>query len=175
MVAERHRLRRLQMREARHHAGREGERLLGERRLQPGELPVEGVDRVARPEPHIGRDLVVARARGVEPPRRRADEVGEPLLDVHVDVFERPREREGAALDLGRDGLEPALDRGHILARQDPGGAEHRRMRQGAADVVGSKPLVEADGSVDLLHDLGRDRRRSARPTSGSSSAPPVA
>ena len=49
MVAEGHRLRRLQMREARHHAGREGERLLGERRLQPGELAVEGVDRVARP------------------------------------------------------------------------------------------------------------------------------
>src|SRR5205085_6593548 len=60
-----------------------------------------------------------------------------------------------AALDLAGDRLEPALDRCDILAGQDVGCAEHRGMRQGAADVLGGEALVEIDRSVDLCHDLG--------------------
>ena len=45
--------------------------------------------RVAHPQPEIGRHLVVARARGVQPAGRLADQLGEPALHVHVDVFER--------------------------------------------------------------------------------------
>ena len=58
------------------------------------------VDRVAHPEPEIGRDLIVARARGMQPPRRRPDQLGEPALDVHVNVFERALEVEFAGFDL---------------------------------------------------------------------------
>ena len=58
---------------------------------------VEPVDRVAHPEPEIGRHLVVARARGVQPPGRRADQLGEPRLDIEVDVLVLGAEREGAA------------------------------------------------------------------------------
>ena len=58
------------------------------------------VDRVAHPEPEIGRDLVVARARGVQPPGGRPDQLGEPALDIHVDVLERALEGELAGLDL---------------------------------------------------------------------------
>ena len=105
MVAEGHRLRRLQMGEARHHRAGVGERLLGQRPLQVGDLRVERVDRVAHPEPEIERDLVVARARGVQPPGIRADDLGQPRLDVHVDVFERAREREAAALDFAANSL----------------------------------------------------------------------
>src|ERR687894_430240 len=43
--------------------------------LAVGELAVEGVDGVAHPQPHVCGDLVVARAGGVQPPGRRADEV----------------------------------------------------------------------------------------------------
>ncbi len=78
MVAEGHRLRGLQMREARHHGVGMLERLLGQRALIGGERRVEAVDRVAHPQPEIGRDLVVARARGVQPPGRRPDQLGEP-------------------------------------------------------------------------------------------------
>ena len=83
------------------------QRLLGERQLQVGELRVERVDRVADPEAEIDRDLVVARARRVQPPGRRADQLGKPRFDVHVNVFERAREREGPGLDFG---LAPGLD-----------------------------------------------------------------
>jgi hypothetical protein len=38
----------------------------------------EAVDGLAHPEPEIERHLVVARARGVQPPGGRADQLGEP-------------------------------------------------------------------------------------------------
>ena len=99
-MAESHRLRDLQMREARHDGVCMLERPLGQRALVGGERGIDAVDRVAHPEPKIGRDLVVARAGGVQPPGRRPDQFGEPALDVHVDVLERALERELAGLDL---------------------------------------------------------------------------
>ena len=100
MMAEGHRLRGLQMGEARHHRVGILQRLLGERALIIGERGVKTVDRVAHPEPEVGRHLIVARARGVQPPGRRPDQLGEPALDVHMDVFERTLEGELARFDL---------------------------------------------------------------------------
>src|SRR5262249_60602978 len=65
MMAERHRLRRLQMRQAWHYRRGVVERLARERALIGGERAVDLIDRVADPEPEIGRDLIVTRARGV--------------------------------------------------------------------------------------------------------------
>ena len=91
MMAEGDRLRRLQMGEARHDHGGAVERSGRERPLQPGDLARDRVDRVAHPEAEIDGDLVVARARGVKAPGRRADDLGEPAFDVHMDVLERSR------------------------------------------------------------------------------------
>ncbi len=88
-MAQCHRLRDLEMGEARNHARG---MLFGPRQqrvLQRAERGIGQIDRVAHPQAEIGRDLVVARARGVEPPRRRADHFGEPVLHRHVDVLER--------------------------------------------------------------------------------------
>src|SRR5207253_859394 len=63
-----------------------------------------------------------------------------------------------------RDRLEPALDRCDILPGQDAGRPEQGGMRQGAADVLGGEALVEIDGSVDFLHDLGRTARKAPAP-----------
>ena len=103
VVAERHRLGDLQMREAGHHGIGMRLGLVDQRRLQVAQRCVDAVDRVAHPQPEIGRDLVVARARGVQPPGRRPDQLGEPRLDVEVDVLVGLAEDEGAALDLGPD------------------------------------------------------------------------
>src|SRR5260221_520544 len=62
-------------------------------------LPASAAD----PEAEIGRDLVVARARGVEAPGDGADQLGEPRLDVEVDVFVGFAEHKGAAVDLAAD------------------------------------------------------------------------
>ncbi len=100
MMAERHRLRRLQMRKARHHRAGMLERFLRQRALKRLERGVERVDRIPHPQPEIGRHLVVARARGMQPPGRRADQLAEPALHVHVDVFQRALELEAALVDF---------------------------------------------------------------------------
>ena len=74
--------------------------LFGERALIERERGIDRVDRVAHPEPEIGRNLIVARARRVQPSRRLADQLGQPAFHVHMDVFERALEGELARLDL---------------------------------------------------------------------------
>ena len=75
----------------------------GERMLQILDLQVEVIDRVADPEAEIQRHLVVSRPRGVQAPGVRPDDFGQPRLDIHMDVLERPREREGSRLDFRAD------------------------------------------------------------------------
>jgi hypothetical protein len=100
MMAEGDGLRSLQVGETRHHGGRVGERLVGECALPGGERCVNLIDGVSHPQFKIGRNLVIARARGMQPARRRADQFGQSRLDVHMDVFERALEIEAAALDF---------------------------------------------------------------------------
>jgi hypothetical protein len=100
VMAEGHRLCRLQMCKSRHDGRGMRQRLFRECLLQDGEAGVDGVDGVAHPQPEVGGDLVVARARRVQASGSGADQMLQPALDVHVDVFERPLERELAGLDL---------------------------------------------------------------------------
>src|SRR3546814_7891177 len=89
MMAERHRLRDLKMREARHDAAG---MFVGARQQSGLNRPQPRVDaraRGAHPQAEVGRDLVVARTRGVEAAGGFADQLLEPCLDGHVDVFER--------------------------------------------------------------------------------------
>ena len=80
MMAERHRLGRLQMGETRHHRVGMGERLFGQRALIAARARASMlVDGVAHPEPEIGRHLIVARARGMQPSRRRPDQLASRL------------------------------------------------------------------------------------------------
>ena len=79
VMAEGHRLGRLQVGEARHHGRRDAPRLGDQRALQGRAAGASSrVERVAHPQPEVERDLVVARARGVQPPGRRADQLGQP-------------------------------------------------------------------------------------------------
>ena len=153
MVAEGHRLGRLQMGESRHDRVRMDERLVGERLLQVAQLRVELVDGVAHPEAEIDRHLIVARARRVQASRRRADDFSQPALDIHMNIFERPREREGACVDFRLDPVEPGCNGGGVFRGDDAIGGEHRHMSLGATDVLRREAVVEADGGVDLLHD----------------------
>ena len=61
------------------------------------------VDLVAQPQAHVGGDLVVARAAGVQALAGVAGELHQPGLDVEVHVLELDAPLEGAALDLGDD------------------------------------------------------------------------
>ena len=61
------------MRVARHRRRGLGVAPLGERLGELEDRRVEGVEGVPEPEPQVRRDLVVARAAGVELARERAD------------------------------------------------------------------------------------------------------
>ncbi len=103
MMAEGDGLGDLQMGIARHHRRGMALGLLDEGGLQRLHVALGAVDGGAQPEAEVRRDLVVARARRVEPSGIRPDDLGEPRLDIHVDVFAVAPEREASALDLGED------------------------------------------------------------------------
>ena len=91
------------MRVAGHYRAGLGFGAVDQRLLHVAHCEVEPVDRAAQPEPQIGRHLVVARPRGMEAPRRRPDQLGEPRFDIHVNVFEFSAEHKAAAFDLRPD------------------------------------------------------------------------
>ena len=145
VMAESHRLRRLQVSETRHDRCRVWLRLLDQRRLQRAHVGVQRVDGVPHPQAEVGRHLIVARARGVQPPSRLADNFGQPILDVHVHVFQRAAERQAAFARLLQHLIEPGNDGFAVGLRYDPLARQHRRVRFGSNDVVLDQAGVEVD------------------------------
>jgi hypothetical protein len=101
MMPEGHRLGGLQMGEARHRVGGVLRGAFGQRPHEVAELAVQPIDGIAHPEAKIGGDLVVAAAPGVQALAGLADPLGEPRLDIHVNILQHGGEIEGAGLDLG--------------------------------------------------------------------------
>ena len=64
---------------------------------------VDPIDRVADPQPQVGRDLVVAAAGGVQLAADVAEPVDQRPLDVHVDVFQLDVELEASLLNFLAD------------------------------------------------------------------------
>ena len=126
------------------------------------------IDLVAQPEAHVGRDLVVARAPGVQALAGVAGERDEARLDVEVHVLEVDAPDELAALDLARVIVaRPRADRGEIVGADDAAVGEHRRMREAAGDVGAPEPLVETDARRVALHELARRLGEQRRPGFG--------
>ena len=94
------RLRGLQMGETGHDPIGPGLCLVQQRLDQRQQSAFGGVELVAGPQLEICRHLIVARPARVQTPCRFADDFFQARLDVHVNVFQRGRIREGAALDL---------------------------------------------------------------------------
>ena len=87
MMGEQHRLRPLQMRIARH-------RNAGVTLCQPRQRPLHAPHRIQRigddfprVQPQIQRNLVVAGTPGMQPPGGRPNQLGQPPLNIHMDVL----------------------------------------------------------------------------------------
>ena len=88
----------------------------------------------------------------------RADQLGEPRLDIEMNVLERAHKVEFAGLDLSRDLVEATRDLIALFLGDDAGIGEHRSMGLGRKNIVAPEALVEVDGGVYLLHDRGGGR-----------------
>jgi len=130
------RLRRLQVREAWHHRAGMFGRAVDQGAHHVLDLPRKPVDRIAHPQAHIQRHLVVARPPGVQALAGIADRGRQPRLDVHVDVLERLVEGEVALLDARGDVRQAAADVGLVIGGDDPHMRQHRGMGE-----RGSKPI----------------------------------
>jgi hypothetical protein len=154
MMREQHRLRALEMRVAGHDrvagVARDGR----ERLLEGGERGVLAVALGAQPEPEVERDLVVAAATGVELAADGADELGQPALDRHVDVFVAALEAERVRLELLADALEPAAQATPLGRRQELGAHQRLHVRQAALDVVRPELAIDRERAGELLDDL---------------------
>ena len=152
MVAEGHRLGWLQMGEARHQVRRMGLGLAQQGPLQGLQLRDGAVAGVAHPQAEIGRHLVVAAARGMQPARRLADQLGQPRLDIHVNVLMRFAEGEASVADLGLDRVQPAQNGLGVLGPQNPGRRQHATMGARPRQILRPQALVHADRHIDGLH-----------------------
>jgi hypothetical protein len=91
------------------------------------QLLQDTVDGVAQPQAHVGGDLVVARAAGVQPLAGIADLAGQCPLDVEMDVFVVQVPRETPGFEVGQNFAQAAADVGQILAVSTPTCAAWRR------------------------------------------------
>ncbi len=155
-MAERHRLRDLEMGEAGHDRRRMLAGARHQRHLQRRQPRAHGIHRVAHPQAEIGRHLIVARARGVEPAGGGTDQLGQPAFHRHVDILEAQILGRAGGFIFAGDPLQPGIDRGDILLADDALPAEHRGMRAAAGDVLPPQPFVERDRGVDFAHDGAR-------------------
>ena len=86
-------------------------------------------------QPKIGSDLVVARTPGMQSFARVADQLGQSLFDIQMDIFEIERPDKFVAFDFATDGRHPVFDRSEIRGRKHAHRREHPRVRQRTRNV----------------------------------------
>ena len=165
MMAERHRLRDLQMGEAGHHCLGMFVGAFDQHALQCSDRIDRFVAGIANPQAGVGRDLIVARSGGVQPSRRFADQLAQAMLHRHVDVLEVDALGNAVTLIFSRDLVQPFEHCGRVGLRNDALFAEHRRMRLGRGYILAPQALVEADRSVDARHQRVRSAPEPATPS----------
>ena len=104
-------------------------------------------------EPQIDRDLLVARAAGVQPPAGLADALHELALDEGMNVLVLPQLAESKKAGRGAGGqhiVQARLDRGGVSSGQHARALERRRPCHAPPHVVFEEPAIEAERSTEL-------------------------
>ena len=150
-----HRLRALPVRVTRQQIVHPVARARDQRAAELGEIDVQLVDCAQRPQSQVGRDLIVARATGVQLPRRRADLFVQQPLDQRVDVFVRGAHGGAVGEPLG-DAVEPLEQRGLLGGGEHAHAAQRVDPRLARRDVLGPQPVVHGQAAVQRLQRLAR-------------------
>ena len=125
-----------------------------QRALEIEQRAIESIDRPAKPEPEVGRHLVVPRAAGVELAGHRADPIRQRRLEVEVDVLERRIPLDGAVAHGICEALQPADQLVDLLGRQQSRPAEPVDVGDRSRDVVGSQLAIDVDRAREVGHAL---------------------
>ena len=130
---------------------------------------VHGRDRFfalpARPEPQVGRDLIVARAARVQLTADGADKGAQPRLYVHVYVFFFAIPEELTALDFASNLLQTRNDRQRFAVAEHAGARQTFGVRERPCDVLAPQLPIDIDAGVEALH---RGVNRVRQPTTSS-------
>ena len=87
------------------------------------------VDGIPQKQTHVQCNLVVTGTCCVKPSCRLADELGQPALDIHVNVFEVLPKRKSPGLYLPLYGIEALTNSLDFRLRHNPLPSKHPRMR----------------------------------------------
>ena len=135
-MREQHRLGMLQMRKTGQNGPFVRLRLRNQRLLKGTDAVHQMKNLVAQIKPDVKVHLIVAAAGGMDTRAFVAEHFDQFGLDVHVNVFEFHLIFEVAGFDLSADLVKPGADRLRGRLRDNPGCAEHERMRLAAFDIV---------------------------------------
>ena len=121
------------------------------------------VNLAAQPQAHVGGDLVVAAATGVQAFARIAHQLGQARLDVEVYVLQVQLPLKTTRFDLAPDLRHAFLNGDMVFWFDDALGRQHLGMCQTAGDVGLPKALVkEYAGGVafdQITHGFRKQRR----------------
>ena len=122
-------------------------------------------DRLLRPEAQVGRDLVVAGARGVQPAGGRADDLasGAPRRSCGRLRGARPASK-SPLLDLVADLQQAGEDRLGVAGRDDALLAQHAGVGDRAAHVLEGESLVDGQRGRVGVDDRARVFARTGPP-----------
>ena len=164
LLAEGDGLRALQVGVARHDGILVGARLRVQGRDDGQHERLQRGDLVFQIQPQVKRDLIVARAGGMQLFADVTDAAGELGLDEHVDVLGLHVELQRAGLQIREDPGQTANDLVGVRLRQDAAFGEHGGVGHGAGDVLLVHPAVNGDGGVESVGQRRSLRLRPARP-----------
>ena len=151
VVRERDRLSALQVRVPGHHRL---EVFLGDRDERLDQLAQHAADLIyalAQIHAQIDRDLIVARARGVQLFARRTEALCQLLFDEHMNVFRLGIDRQLALVDVVEYCGKFACDLLCVIGGNDPLPAQHRDVRDAAGDVLTVHRAVERHRTVEVV------------------------
>ena len=92
--------------------------------LERAKFPGDLQDFLSQPEPQIQRDLIVARAPGMQL-RARGHAARQLRFEVHVDVFQLPPPAEFSGLDFSGDAVQPVQNGPQLGAAEHANFLEH--------------------------------------------------
>ncbi len=164
VMRQRHRLRFLQMSEARH-VGLGV--LLHDAEDRPEEIfkELHGlIDLISDVEPHVQRDLVVTAAPRVKLLSGIADALREHRFDERVDILILIGNDKLSRRHILLDALKAAQDLVALFLRQDPLLCEHGHMRAASAHILRKEALIETDRLIEFIYKLVRLLGETASP-----------